>query len=155
MEETKKIGNIILTIVVLLALGFGIYYLVSRSDVDNTANDPAAGSDYYVSVVQVKHQYADGTHTYVGSIDLPSACYSLESNSAMTGETAATINLTTTMSAEEVCAQVVTTRDFRVQIDGPENLTVSGMLNGRPVELNLFEVPADEDIDEFEINIKG
>jgi hypothetical protein len=33
--------------------------------------------------------------------------------------------------------------------------TVKGMLNGKQVDLNIFEVPANQDIDLFEINIKG
>ncbi len=154
MEETNKVWNIVLTIIVLLALAFGIYYLVSRNDSD-TAMQPAAGSDYYVSVVQVKHQYKDGEHTYVGSLDLPNACYQLDSNIQKTGDASATINLMTSVDAEETCAQTVTSRDFRLQTDGPMNLTVTGMLNGKPVDLNLFEVPANQDIDEFEINVKG
>jgi hypothetical protein len=154
MDEPKKIGNIILTIVVLLALGFGIYYLVSRND-SNIVEQPAAGSDYYVSVVQVKHQYKDGEHTYAGAIDLPNACDNLDSDIEKTGDASATINLSTTMNTEEMCAQAVTSRNFRVQVDGPMSFTVKGMLNGKPVELNIFEVPANQDIDLFEINIKG
>jgi hypothetical protein len=154
MDETKKIGNIIVTIVVLLALGFGIYYLVSRNDT-NAAPQPIAGSDYYVSVVQVKHQFKNGEHTYVGSLDLPNACYRLDSSITKTNDASAIINLMTAMNTEEACAQTVTTRTFRLQVDGAMNLSVTGLLNGKAVDLNMFEVPAGQDIDLFEINIKG
>jgi hypothetical protein len=156
MDETKKVGNIILTIVVLLALSFGIYYLVSNNKPDTYGNvQNVLGSDYYVSVVQMKHQFKDGRHTYVGSLDLPTPCYSLDSDLVKTSNTEGSITLNTSRNDEEICAQVVTTRTFRLQIDAPMNFMVKGMLNGRAVELNMFEVPASDDIDLFEINIKG
>jgi hypothetical protein len=154
MDETRKVGNIILTIVVLIALGFGIYYLVSK-DRATAVNEPLPGSNYYVSVVQLKHQFKNGVHTYVGSLDLPNACYALDSYTERTSDISAVINLVTSEDQEEMCAQAVTSRDFRHQINAPISLTVTGMLNGKAVELNIFEVPADQDIDQFEINVKG
>ncbi len=59
------------------------------------------------------------------------------------------------MNPEELCAQAVTSRSFRLQVNAPVNITTIGTLNNRAIELNIFEVPANQDIDLFEINIKG
>jgi hypothetical protein len=156
MEETKKVGGLIWTIVALIVVAGGVYFLTMPNKSDDMTNVPVPGSDYYVSVVQVKHQFKNGQHTYVGSIDLPNACYRLDSDIQTIANTdSAKINLSTYTNNEEMCAQVVTSRSFRLTLDDTRKLVVTGMLNGKPMELNIFEVPADQDIDAFEINIKG
>lgn len=156
MEETKKISSIVWTIIVLVVIAGGLYFLSTSSKSGDSANSPVPGSDYYVSEVQVKHQYKNGQHIYVGSLDLPSTCYKLDFDIQTIPETdSAQINLSTFTNSEEVCTQVVTSKTFRLTLDDTRKLIVTGMLNGKPVELNIFEVPANLDIDAFEINIKG
>ncbi|MEN9647276.1 MAG: hypothetical protein RLY57_80 [Candidatus Parcubacteria bacterium] len=155
MEESKKVVSIIWTLVVLVALGAGLWYLISHSSSKEAAMVPAPGSDYYVSLIQVKHQFKDGEHVYAGSIDLPNACYRLDSHVEKVNDTSVVLNFETSKNTEEMCAQTVTSRNFRLTIDAPMNTSVKGMLNGKSVDLNVFEVPANQDIDLFEINIKG
>lgn len=153
MEPKSNFGALISTLVVLVLLGGGLYYLLQmnpKEEMDNTEEEA-----YYVSEVQVKHQYKDGKHIYAGALDLPNACYSLDADINKNSTTTATLILMTNVSEEEMCAQVVTTRSFRVEVEGEATLDVTGTLNGRPVELNVFEVPAQEDIDSFEINVKA
>lgn len=154
MEESKKVVSIVWTLVVLIALGSALWYLVNYSSKE-TVVTPAPGSDYYVSTVQVKHQYKDGERVYAGSIDLPDACYQLDSHIETVTDNLAVLYFNTSRNTEEMCAQTVTSRNFRLTLGTPMNTSVRGMLNGKSVDLNIFEVPANQDIDLFEINIKG
>jgi hypothetical protein len=150
--QNKK--NIIISIVVIAILALGINALISTKDEDSNKAGTLV-SDYFVSTIQVKHQYKDGNHTYVGSLDLPSPCFSIDAYGTKNDDGGATIVINTPENKEDICAQVVTTKVFRVEILGDATMTVKGVLNGKDVQLNLFEVPADQDIDQFEINIKG
>ena len=44
---------------------------------------------------------------------------------------------------------------YKTSFEGPEDLQFLATLNGEPVNLNQFEIPADQDIDAVEIFIKG
>lgn len=154
MEESNKVMSTVWTIIVLLLLGWGLYYLVTHNKNDVVVTPPA-GSDYYVSVVQLKHQYKDGEHVYAGTLDLPNACYTLNSRAEVGDATHTLITLDTLMNTEEMCAQVITSRDFRISVEGGDEMNVEGVLNDMAIEFNIFEVPENQDIDNFEINIKG
>lgn len=142
-------------VVVLLVLG--IYWLVSPSTPapTDTAEVPVA-QDEYVQMVNVKHQYKGGRHTYVGSIDLPTPCHSLTSTyNKDTNSTTGYTLVFTSSSTAEMCAQVITSKPFKLSFDAVENILISGTLNGKKLRLNLFEVPLNQDLDSFNVNIKG
>lgn len=151
-NERSAVGWVV-TVIILAAIGMGIYYLFNLgADTQNTNN--TENSDYYVSIIQVKHQYKDGKHIYVGALDLPTPCYRLDAAITLSNDKNV-ISITTPENQDEACAQVVTTRNFRVEIDGPAGMTAEGFLNGRAVQLNIFEVPAGEDIDSAGFDTKG
>ncbi len=154
METSKKVVNFVVTIIILVALGFGIYYLIGGSGSKAPA-PKVSGNDYYVSQIDVKHQYKDGKHIYVGSVDLPNACYKLESNISKTSNTEGLLTLSTSVNNEEFCAEVVSTKVFRTEISAESTFNLKGVLNGKELQLNIFEVPVGMDIDGFQINVKG
>ncbi len=154
-ESNKNIMGWVVTVVVLAAIGLGIYYLLNpKQPVETMVNE---GSSYYVSLIPIKHQYKDGKHTYAGSLDLPNPCYNLEASivSKAGSTSTAVININTPTSLEEICAQVITKKDFKVEMAGSPDMMVEGVLNGKAVELNIFEVPAGQNIDEVQIDTKG
>lgn len=154
MESNKK-GWVIGIIVVLLALG--IYWLVSPSapDASDTAQTPAT-QDEYVQMVNVKHQYKNGRHTYVGEIDVPTPCHTLASSYAKDANNTTGYSLVfTSNSTAEMCAQVVTSKPFKLSFDAIKDIVLSATLNGKKLRLNLFEVPANQDLESFNVNIKG
>ena len=109
--------------------------------------------------INAKHQYKDGEHAFVGVLELPSPCHSFNAGivDAKNEDSMPEIELSINDPAEgEVCIQVVTERTWKVTYpsDDPE-LEFSASLNGEAVNLNLFEVPADQDIDTVELFIKG
>lgn len=155
MQSSNKVGAIIATLVVVILLVAGVYSVVNWKKNQAEDDKPVAGSDYYVSVIDVKHQYRDGKHVYAGSLDLPTPCYSLDSSIGKDTETSATIKLDTMRSEEEMCAQVISTKKFKLETSGSGTLSVKGLLNGKPLQLNIFEVPMNQNIDDVDIDTKG
>ena len=147
----------IVGVVVIVLLALGIYWLVTPStpDAGDTTQTPVA-QDEYVQMVNVKHQYKNGRHVYVGEIDLPTPCHSLASsyNKDANNTTGYTLVFTST-SSSEMCAQVVTSKPFKLSFEAVKSILLSATLNGKKLRLNLFEVPDNQDLDSFNVNIKG
>ena len=103
--------------------------------------------------LNVKYQFKDGKHVYVGSVLLPTPCHILKAEAG----TKPGVNeiIITTTDSQEVCAQVITERLFRVETDfKPEDVFIP-TLNGEVVNFNIFEIPADQNINDIQIFIKG
>ena len=56
---------------------------------------------------------------------------------------------------QEICAQVITERLIKVQWSGQPNDTYIVKLNGEVVNLNIFTIPAKENIDDIQVYVKG
>ena len=127
---------------------------MTPGDGDTTKQMPADNG--YVQIVNVKHQYKGGTHTYAGEIDLPTPCDTLASSAVANAQDSSKYTLTFTSSASSsACAQVRTSKAFKISFKAGQTVTVEGTLNGKKLRLNLFEVRADQDLDSFDIYIKG
>ena len=155
--DSKNMKGWIIGVVIVILLGLGIYWLMSPSTptATDTAQTPAT-QDEYVQMVNVKHQYKNGHHTYVGEIDVPTPCHTLASSYSKDANSTTGYTLVfTSTSSSQMCAQVVTSKPFKLSFDAVKDIVLSGTLNGKKLRLNLFEVPANQDLDSFNINIKG
>jgi hypothetical protein len=155
----KKIAGLIVAAVAILLI-LGGFYLSSRANSKSDAFDPMTEStrdtEALTQTVEVKHQYKDGVHTWAGEINLPTPCDSVEVKAEKDSADANKVMLMfTTSNTAEVCTQVITARRFKTTIVAPENIQVTGTLNGAELKLNIFEVPKGENLDAFEIDIKG
>lgn len=145
-------GIIVLVVLAALVLGYGIL----RSTFTNTT--PTATSTEQLPaeemrIVTAKHQYKEGVHTFAGEIVMPTPCDALSWTVATTTDTAQ-IAFTTTSPAE-ACAQVITSQRFKVSFRGSASTTAQATLDNAPVRLNIIEVGSEENLDNFEIYIKG
>lgn len=153
---TKKI----VIIIVLIVLLGGFAFFVDKRNTENlnrqNLEQTEEESEFTVPLA-VKYQYRDGVHTFVGDIELPSNCYNY--NAVIEdGEDDSTKNLAIDYERNkdvEVCAQVITTANYRISYEGPEDLKFKAFVNGEARRLNIFEIPEGENIDEFELFIKG
>lgn len=156
--DSKNVKGLVVAVIIVVLLALGIYWLVSPSTpaATDTAQTPAATQDSYVQMVNVKHQYKNGHHTYVGEIDVPTPCNTLASSYSKDANSTTGYTLVfTTTSTSQICAQVVTSKPFKLSFDAVKDIVLSGTLNGKKLRLNLFEVPSNQDLDSFNINIKG
>lgn len=103
--------------------------------------------------INTKHQFKNDQHLFVGFVELPNPCYTITTGiERVAEETIINVNYA---SSSEVCAEVITEKEFRVSFAGKIDEIIIAKLNGEIVNLNIFEVSADKNIDEVKIFNKG
>ena len=101
-------------------------------------------SKQYPGIKQIvaTHRFESGTHTFSGTVDMPTPCDSLSVDALLRESYPEQIVLQFTAqssvdTSEIACAQVITPQDFSISVDAAKNATVSAELNGYAVELQL------------------
>ncbi|MEO8637632.1 MAG: hypothetical protein ABI430_01890 [Candidatus Taylorbacteria bacterium] len=161
MEENnnKKIVAIVLAVLAVALIAGGFYYSYRanhKTEVFNPALESTRGEETTAQTIDVKHQFKNGIHTFAGEISLPTPCDLVEAEAQKNATEANKISLVfTSTNTTEVCKQIVSARRWKTSITMSKDATVSGTLNGSPLILNIFEVPEGENLDTFEIDIKG
>lgn len=159
-NNSKKSMAIIIAIIVIILIGAGFYFSYKKSGVQNTTTEdqiPLKGgssSSYQVTSINARHQYKNGKHIYVGVIDLPTPCHTVSVAAVPAGMGKYTLKFTTS-TTDEICAQVITPRSFRVEFTAPKTVTVDATLDGKSITFNVLEVKEGEDIDKVDFNDKG
>jgi len=145
----------IISLVVLLAvIAFGYELIFNKPIIE--APKTEQNEDAYLPAVEVKEQYKDGAYTFVGTVQVPSTCHTLASRANTIAEGKYQIEVVTVApEAGVVCAQVVTDKSYKVSFQGPEVIEVTALINGVSYDVNRFVVPADQNIDTFQLEIKG
>jgi hypothetical protein len=157
----KKTISIIIVILLVIVIVMAVKSLLEKEPVTNSDNiSPERqeaieeGDNRPEDTLNVKRQHIDGTHTFVGTIILPTPCnsYNAEVVSGNPAEIKITIN---ELGPAETCIAVTDPRDFKVSYQAPFEQEFIITINGTEYNLNLFEVPEDENIDTVELYIKG
>ena len=108
------------------------------------------------TVVSAKHAYRNGEHIIAGEVPLPTPCHILDSNAVVsTDKKNILLQLTSSVVSGEVCAAVVTPARFKVTAKADKNATITATLNRQDVTLNLIDAGPNDDLDNFELYIKG
>jgi len=159
------VGLLLLGIVFFLVILFTRNVINTNGDTPYTAsttdwtNTPAEPRDVLVTpktTVTAKHAYQNGTHIIAGEIPLPTPCHILETKgSASADKKQVFIELTSSIKTDEMCAQVITPARFKVSVKALSGAKMSATLNGQEVILNLIEAGPEENLDNFELYIKG
>lgn len=104
--------------------------------------------------LNTKHQFKDNQHIFVGSVELPNPCYKI-STEVTKEQNETVLNISYASTSAEVCIEVVTSKEFRVSFEGKSDDVIIAKLNGELVNLNIFEIPLDKNIDEVKVYNKG
>lgn len=149
--------NTIITIIVLLVLlvvslyGYEMIFKKPLIEAPRTNQE-----EPILPVLDIKEQYVDGVHTFAGTLSVPTPCHTILSDVVPFGEDAYQIQLSIIPPATEVaCAQVISEKNYKVSFAGSENAIVTAIINGVEYELNRYPVPEGENIDTYELFIKG
>lgn len=145
-------------LLVLASLFVASSFIGNEDVVDNKPQENGQETEGRPDVtVNAKHQYKDGTHIIAGEIDMPTPCHLLDWSVVGADDTPPAIySIDFTLTSEaEVCAQVITPSRFKVEFEGPADAEIQATLNGDEVVLNLIEAGPNEDLEEFELFIKG
>ena len=162
MDKQRQVQAVI-GLVVIVALLFGVSYYLSQNREELKIGESQLGEvdgDVQVDVpratITAKHQYRNGTHIIAGEIEVPTPCHILETDVIIRESFPEQVTVRFTVSTQaEICAQVITPARFKVEFEASERASILGTLNGEPVIFNLIEAGSDENLDEFELFIKG
>ena len=122
----------------------------------NWVNTPAQIAITEKTVITAKHAYKTDKHIIAGEVPLPTPCDILEASAiASADKKSVIVQLLSSVKTGEVCAQVITPARFKVTITADKNAKFSATFNGQPVTLNLIEAGPNENLDNFELYIKG
>lgn len=166
----KRSTIVIASIILVAIIGF-IFISFQKSAFDakraqeiasTTAweNAPAEQSNTVVvsqkTVVTAKHAYLRGVHTIAGEIPMPTPCHILEASViASDDKKQVLIKLISSIKSDEICAQVITPARFKVTAEADKGAEILGMLNGQEIIMNLIEAGVNENLDDFELYLKG
>lgn len=160
----------ILAVVLIAAVLFITFISVrgtfSNQDTSDTAstsawvNTPAqASKDVTISektVITAKLAYRGGEYIIAGEIPLPTPCHILEvEGNASEDRRSVHIKFASSVKSGEICTQVITPARFKVAVQAHKDAKISATLNGQEVTLNLIEAGQNEDLDNFDLYIKG
>lgn len=150
----------VIIIIVLLIIGIFSwqYYAKSRNaeNGNNQNNATTTEEETTAMLITAKHQFKDGKHIVAGEVNLPTPCHSLTSDIqiAKSNPEQVTIKFTSASQAE-FCAQVITPERFKIEFEASGNAVIKATWNGADANLNLVPVAPGEDIENFEVFIKG
>lgn len=149
---TGKQTTILIVVVILITLVVwgGFRLLPQRTSEDGiftapttTDRGPSDISSGQRERIVVTHEFANGTHHYIGSVTLPTPCHELraEATVAESFPEQIRIMLTTVPPAPEtVCAQVLTRTSFDLGASASEGARLAGVtLDGEPLPFDIFE----------------
>lgn len=99
--------------------------------------------NHITTKIQVTHQFKSGLHTYVGTVDAPTPCHSILGEAIVKESYPEQVDIRIeTKESGGICAQVITTKKFKVSFSASENPVVRAFVNGTPVLLEVTEAPA-------------
>ncbi len=138
----------------LLVVAYGYELIFKKSVIEAPVVEES--TDTTTSTIELKEQYKNLTYTFVGSIQTPTPCHSVESKVNKISDNTYQIQLTTVAPGKDVvCAQVITDKVFKVSFQAPEDIQVEATVDGIPYNVNRFLIPSDQNIDTFNLEIKG
>lgn len=160
-------------IVALLAFGsiFFLFILFTRGGVEtptystdtasttNWLNTPAEHKEVLITpktTITAKHAYQNGTHVVAGEVPLPTTCHILDASGAVSSDKKQVLlTLISSIKTGETCPDNITPARFKVSIKALKTAKITATLNGQEIILNLIEAGPDENLDNFELYIKG
>lgn len=110
----------------------------SSSDSGDDENNSLTTEDPIV----FEHSFVDGTHTYTATVVTPNPCY-VVSASPVVAESSPeqiTIEISTTVDENEICASVLDEKEFSVEVEASAEATlVNVKVNGKTVDWEINE----------------
>jgi hypothetical protein len=161
----KQSAIILISVVIVTVLGV----MVLRSSSDQmvqpqpAANQQATTTENesgIVRTIDAVHQYQpdQGRHIVAGTTTVPTPCHQLSAETEVreSSPEEVIIDFASEQNDEEMCAQVIQNRRFKVVFEASEDAVISGGMFGEDrVELNLREAQPGQNLDDFQVYTKG
>ncbi|MFT5850005.1 MAG: hypothetical protein ACI9H6_000834 [Patiriisocius sp.] len=157
----RKAIIIAIVLFVLIVAGMFTFAFLKKNEmieeVQQQTEEPKTEVKYAaITRVDATHFYADGVHTLVGEILMPTPCDLLEAEVMVAESLPEQIFVDfSVLNTADFCAQTITPQRFKVTAPASEEATFTAKFMGRAVELNLIPAGSGETPDDFELFIKG
>jgi hypothetical protein len=161
MNKQSLIIGIAVIIVAVIGL---VVFQSSSQEVDRQSEvekaTSSAGSDI-VRTVDGLHQYQPnkGRHIVAGTTTVATPCHRLATDTEIRESNPEQVVLSFSAEKEneqDMCAQVIQNRRFKVSVQAGENARIiGGTFDGDQVELNLRDVGPQDNLDDFQVYTKG
>jgi len=149
MKKIITIGVLIIVLLLIAFLGGKVQEKVVPKDV------VPEEEEMITETLVVKHQYQNGKHVFVGEVELPSTCYSYNAYIKASDDENTKILQIDRTTEGEVCGERFEIATYKVVYEGPEDLRFRAFINDQEYRLNAFDIPLDQNIDDFQIFLKG
>ncbi|GEM_PF-6763947 len=142
MENSKSllVGAVVLLVAIL---GYAGYRQMNAAGPVEKPTATSTPEEVLPLAINAKHLFENGTHTYHGVVTTPTPCYDVTATATSPDAGATYVITITTKDRGEVCAQVLTDKEFEVSFTG-NPYTVQTTLDGKPAQLNVIEVTSKE-----------
>ncbi len=140
--DNHRSGLIAIIAIALLGL---LWFALSRmpenaQGTDGVPQGTAGQSASALGAITLRHQMSDDMHQYTGTIDLPTPCTSLATETQVTYARPPQVKLMlTTTQGEEICAQVITESEFSFAVSSAEAPSIIAHINGEEVRTTVVE----------------
>lgn len=140
-----QIITLVSVILLILALGLFAIFLLSPQE---KADVPMK----ITTTIPVLHQFKNGTHTYVGTLDVPTPCHAVFGEALVKESYPEQVDIRIeTKESGNICAQVIATKKFKVSFVASTGAVVRAYVNGTPVLFKVTEVPGTANLEATEI----
>lgn len=143
---------VLLSLVVILFIIFILFFKIKTAEAPLLSENNNQEENYFEDTIDVLHQFKDGKHIFFGKIETPTPCHEVVAQ-IFPGEIPE-LNIEIKDSGK-ICAQVITEQVYKIDFEAPENQKFSAKLNNKPVNINIFEIKSELNIEEVEIFNKG
>lgn len=164
-------STLIIAVIIFIAIAGFIVVSFQKSVINSEVSSPQIASTTWENtpaekmndlritpqtIVTAKHLYLNGVHTFAGEVPLPSQCHILGSHiSASKDKSQIFIALTSSTISSDECAPLITPARFKLTIPANKNSPMFTTFNGQEITLNLIEASPDDNLNNFELYIKG
>lgn len=159
---TKSAIILCIGLLVTLVIGMFTFTYLKRQELNqslpipDTLTDNTTDPYRYAALIDTKHFYSNGLHTFVGVLNMPTPCDLLEVASTVRESFPEQIVLEfKVINNAPDCEQIETPQRFKVEATASADAIMSATFMGRLVELNVIPAGKGEVPEDFEIFIKG
>ena len=160
MDESIKKGTVVTIVVIILVIVLGGWvwskYVSKTNQTLKEETQTQIENQSPVMRITAKHQFKNAKHIIAGEVDLPTACYVLDAKASVAGSASEQVTIAFTAQTQgDLCAQVITAERFKIDFGASKDAVLKATWNGKPAILNLIPAGAGEDLNNFELFIKG
>jgi hypothetical protein len=149
----KTIITVLSLLVALIVIIYAYEFIFKKPIIESPTIDEVT---FPAQKVELKEQHKDSSYTFAGMLDLPTPCHTFTTKTNQLSESKYQIQIDVVDPKKDImCAQVITPKPYKVTFEAPDDVEVTVLIDGVEYETNRFQIPNDQNIDSFILEVKG